>query len=62
VQICTGIVDSLQIGGITLSNVEAVVMPDMNDVALLGQTALRRLNVEQANGQIRLSVIQGVTK
>jgi hypothetical protein len=60
VQICTALIDTLQIGGITLTNVEASVMPDMTDVVLLGQSALRRLKVEQANDQIRLSVMLGV--
>lgn len=61
VQGCKSTVRSIKIGSITLSNVEVVIIPNTS-VVMLGQTALKRLKVEQSNDQIRLSVIGGVTK
>jgi aspartyl protease family protein len=61
VQGCTSTVRSIKIGSIALSNVEVLILPNANAV-LLGQSALKRLRVEQSNDQIRLSVIGGVTK
>lgn len=53
---------TIQIGGITLRYVDMLILPNIPVEALLGQTALKRLKVEQSNDQIRMSVIQGVTK
>jgi len=61
VQGCKSTVRSIKIGSIALSNVEVLILPNVNAV-LLGQSALKRLKVEQSNDQIRLSVIGGVTK
>jgi aspartyl protease family protein len=58
---CKSTVRSLKIGSIMLSNVEVLMLPNVYSV-LLGQTALKRLKVEQSNNQIRLSVIGGVTR
>lgn len=60
--VCTSRVHSIKLGSITLTNVEIMIMPDLKTEVLLGQSALNRLKVEQANGEIRLSVIEGVTK
>lgn len=62
VQVCTAVLDTLQIGNITLTDVDVAVMPDLSNVVLLGQSALKRLRVEQANDQITLSAIAGKTK
>ena len=61
VQGCKSTVRSIKMGSIALSNVEVLILPNVNSV-LLGQSALKRLKVEQSNDQIRLSVIGGVTK
>jgi aspartyl protease family protein len=58
---CKSIVHAVKIGNITLANVEVVILPNVSDV-VVGQVALSRLKVEQADGQIRLSAIEGVTK
>ena len=58
---CKSTVRSVKIGSISLSNVEALILPNVSAV-LLGQSALKRLKVEQSNDQIKLSVIGGVTK
>ena len=58
---CRSTVRSIRVGNITLNNVEVLILPNVNAV-LLGQSALKRLKVEQSNDQIRLSVIGGVTK
>lgn len=59
---CTSRVHLIKLGNITLTNVEIIIMPDIKTEVLLGQSALKRLKVEQAKGEIRLSVIEGVTK
>ena len=59
---CRSRVHSIKLGSITLTDVEIMIMPDLKTEVLLGQSALKRLKVEQAKGEIRLSVIEGVTK
>jgi clan AA aspartic protease (TIGR02281 family) len=53
---------TLQIGGITLKYVDMLILPNIPVEAILGQSALKRLKVEQSNGQIRMSVAEGATK
>lgn len=60
--VCTSRVHLIKLGSITLTDVEIIIMPDLKTEVLLGQSALKRLKVEQVNGEIRLSVIEGVTK
>ena len=53
---CKSVIHSLRIGQMELPDVEAVVMENLN-VVLLGQSALGRLKMEQARGEIRLSTL-----
>lgn len=52
--ICKSKIKSLRIGNMVLPNVDAVVLPNAQEV-LLGQSALNRLKVEQSKGVLRLS-------
>ena len=51
---CRTQIKTLQIGSITLRNVDAVLVPNLTSGPLLGQTALKRLMVAQSNGTITL--------
>lgn len=56
-QNCKSVVRSVQVGPMVLPDVDVVIMDNLN-VVLLGQSALGRLKVEQAGGEIRLSTLQ----
>jgi clan AA aspartic protease (TIGR02281 family) len=51
------IIHTLKIGDFTLTDVEAAVMSNLPGGVLLGQTALGRLKVEQAKGELRISAL-----
>jgi len=53
-QACTTIIQKLKFGMFTLSDVEAVIAPNLNQ-PLLGMNVLKRFRVEQDEGQLRLS-------
>ena len=46
---------TLKVGDFMLHDVDAVVMNNLPGIVLLGQTALSRLKVEQAKGELRIS-------
>lgn len=52
--VCTTIIQKLRFGNFTLRDVEAVIIPSLNQ-PLLGMNVLKRFKVEQDNGQMRLS-------
>lgn len=51
------VIHTLKIGGFTLTDVDATVMSNLPGGVLLGQTALGRLKVEQAKGELRISAL-----
>ncbi len=51
------VIRTLKIGGFTLTDVEAAVVTNLPGGVLLGQTALGRLKVEQAKGELRISAL-----
>lgn len=48
---------TLKVGDFMLHDVDAVVMNNLPGIVLLGQTALSRLKVEQAKGELRISAL-----
>jgi clan AA aspartic protease (TIGR02281 family) len=52
---CDGVARTIQIGSITLHNVELVILPIAHTGALLGQSALRQMKVEQNGTTMTLS-------
>lgn len=50
------VIHKLKVGDITLTDVDAAVMGNLG-IVLLGQTALSRLKVEQAKGELRISAL-----
>jgi clan AA aspartic protease (TIGR02281 family) len=59
---CWTRIDTLKIGAITLTHVDAILLPNLTSGPLLGQTALKRLKVEQAADVIKLGVLVGRTR
>lgn len=53
-QTCTTTIRKLNFGKFTVSNVEALIAPNLNQ-PLLGMNVLKRFRVEQDGGQMRLS-------
>lgn len=51
------IIHTLKVGDFILTDVEAAVMSNLPGGVLLGQTALGRLKVEQAKGELRISAL-----
>ncbi|MGV8933086.1 MAG: TIGR02281 family clan AA aspartic protease [Gallionellaceae bacterium] len=51
---CTTVIQKLRFGNFTLTNVEAIIAPNLSQ-PLLGMNVLKRFRVEQDNGQLRLS-------
>jgi clan AA aspartic protease (TIGR02281 family) len=48
---------TLKVGDFTLTDVDAAIMSNLPGGVLLGQTALGRLKVEQAKGELRISAL-----
>lgn len=51
---CTTVIQKFRFGNFTLSNVNAIIAPNLNQ-PLLGMNVLKRFKVEQENGQMRMS-------
>lgn len=51
------VIHKLKVGDFTLTDVDAAVMSNLPGGVLLGQTALGRLKVEQAKGELRISAL-----
>jgi clan AA aspartic protease (TIGR02281 family) len=52
---CDGVAHTIQIGSITLHNVALVILPIAHTGALLGQSALKQLKVEQSGSTMTLN-------
>ena len=52
--VCTTIIQKFKFGNFTLSNVDAIIAPNLGQ-PLLGMNVLKRFRVEQENGQMRFS-------
>ncbi|UJF24548.1 retroviral-like aspartic protease family protein [Suttonella sp. R2A3] len=48
-------IDLLDMGGIQVRDVRASILPNMDDEVLLGMNVLGQLNIQQSNGELRLS-------
>ena len=53
-KVCGTIIKKLKFGNYTLSNVEAVIAPNLKE-PLLGMNVLKRFRVEQDSGEMRIS-------
>jgi aspartyl protease family protein len=51
---CTTVIQKFRFGNFTLTNVDAIIAPNLSQ-PLLGMNVLKRFRVEQDNGQMRLS-------